>query len=180
MKSWLYSTALAVSVALVPIIAHAQNESGRPPSPPRVLGGAEAVAGNIASNLKLISTLIERKRNNLNLAAGSYWMDANHNISCPASPAGNCVIEVTINVQASSQSAANNRVSVCPYFDGSVSTPTGLCPYVGTAQVGRYEAFNFPWAKYGVTPGIHQLRSAAIFEFAAALGYVEIKYEVYK
>jgi hypothetical protein len=107
-------------------------------------------------------------------------MDASKNVTCPASPAGNCVIEATIVVQVLSTTSADNRMSFCPYIDNVVFNPTGACPLVGVLPVNRYEAFTFTWAKYNVTPGVHKLRTSAQVDANALLGLISIKYDVYK
>ena len=142
-------------------------------------GKEGVVSGDYARNLKLMSTATVRFDADAELQSGQYRIDDVNNLSCPASPAGNCVVTATVSVQLAG-SSANNLAHLCVTIDNKVINPPA-CPYVGTiSSNATYATFSFPFAKYAVRPGVHKLQSRVGFDATTFVGNVHIQYDVYK
>jgi hypothetical protein len=137
------------------------------------------ISGVYARNLVLKSTTIGRATIGLTVPADTVALDDPNSITCPSSPAGNCVVEATVIVQVGG-TTASNRYSVCASIDTKAFTPPGNCPYVGFVPNGHYEAGTFSFAQYNVTPGVHKFRSYFATDKGGVIGNAFVKYNLYK
>lgn len=181
--------AIATGVTLICSVTglNAQElKAGQPlqasPDTPSIFGNKapkSTISGVYARNLVLKSTTIGRATVGATVAAGTFAIDDPNSITCPSTPAGNCVVEATIIVQVGG-TTASNRYSVCASIDTNAFTPPGNCPYVGFVPNGHYETGTFSFAQYNVTPGVHKFRSFFGTDKGGTIGNVFVKYNLYK
>lgn len=171
----LSKTVCAMLVMGTSALAAGQNGSALLPSSG---DSRAAIQGLYARNAKLISTTIAK--NNAApklLKAPQMPLDAGTTVTCPAQPAGKCVIEAEVTVQVAS-TVADNEIRLCTTLNGAAIT--GKCLTAGTMLVGTHMTMSVPLAQYNVAVGTHAVRSLIQADANATLGYFYVKYNVYK
>ena len=109
------------------------------------------------------------------LAAGFQPIDPGTTLVCPA---GNrCTISAEQNVQIRS-AAANNDWAICTQVNGVFMTRPS-CPFLGTAQVGVFDAESFEQSAI-VGPGTHTVRTFLFTDFGATRSIYHIEYAIYR
>jgi hypothetical protein len=159
-------------------LAEGQNGSALLGAPSQAVVSAAVISGAYARNAKLISTTIAKNTGVAKLlTAPQMALDAGTSVTCPSAPAGKCIIEAEVTVQAAS-TVADNEIRLCTTLDGAAIN--GKCLAAGTMLVNTHMTMSLPVAQYNVAVGTHTLRSFVQADADATLGYFYVKYNVYK
>lgn len=137
---------------------------------------------------QLVDTWIAEGKVFANYNAGDIAIDSARNIKCPSSPAGQCTLEVIVNVGVSDIDVATGSFWMCTKLDGGY---VGTCPFLGetrstdqntTSSSGAnfYNVRTASMLQTGIAVGSHSVQALVRLEKSSSIGRYGVTYRLYK
>jgi hypothetical protein len=173
---------LACALALPASIAQAQTAD---PQGPRSGPAHEVTTREFSTAKQLVSSVMVNGKVFANFNAGDIAIDPPRQLNCPASPAGKCTLEVTLNVGVADIDVTHGAFWVCTKIDG-VYPPGSTCPFMGetrSTDVGNANVYNVRHITFfhgEIAPGNRRVQALVKLEKKSSIGRYFIAYRMYK